>query len=139
MHEITYFTDRDLGQQFPDILSAAGIAVERHSAHFAPSTRDEEWIAEVASQGWVAVSHDKAISRRPNERQAVLDARLALLIVIGAVPYAQLAESFVATRARIDAFVRRHKPPYIARIYRPTPADLAKKRNPVGRIEHWLP
>ena len=139
MKGITYFADRDLGQQFPNILSAAGIAVERHSVHFAPTARDEEWIFEVASRGWVALSHDKAISRRPNERQAVLDARLALLVVIGSVPYAQLAENFVATRARIDAFVRRSVPPYIARIYRPTPADLAKKRHPVGRIEHWLP
>lgn len=139
MAGIAYFTDRDLGQQFPDILAAAGIAVQRHRAHFADNTPDEEWIAEVAARGWVAVSHDKAISRRPNERQAVMDAGLALLIVVGAVPYAQLADNFVATRARIANFVRRHTPPYVARIYRPTPSDLARKRNPVGRVEYWLP
>jgi hypothetical protein len=27
----TYFTDRDLGKQFPAILRAAGLAVERHA------------------------------------------------------------------------------------------------------------
>jgi hypothetical protein len=69
----------------------------------------------------------------------VIEARLALLIVIGAVPYAELAQNFVATRARIDAFVRRHTPPYVARIYRPTPAELARKQKPVGRVEYRLP
>jgi hypothetical protein len=30
-----FFTDRDLGKQFPAILSSAGLAVERHGALFA--------------------------------------------------------------------------------------------------------
>jgi hypothetical protein len=29
-HEIVYFTDRDLGHQFPEMLRAAGPRVERH-------------------------------------------------------------------------------------------------------------
>jgi hypothetical protein len=139
VRELVYFTDRNLGQRFPDILEAAGMKVERHRRHFADNAPDEEWITDVAARGWVAVSHDKAISRRPNERQAVMDARLALLIVVGAAPFPELAANFVATRTRIDAFVRRHSPPFVARVYRPTPSELARKRNPVGRIEYWLP
>ena len=71
---LVYFTDRDLGQQFPDILQAAGIEVERHRDHFADDELDEKWIAAVAKRGWIAITHDKAISRRPNERDAVLGA-----------------------------------------------------------------
>lgn len=38
-----FFTDRDLGRQFPDILEANGILVERHRDHFADTAADEEW------------------------------------------------------------------------------------------------
>jgi hypothetical protein len=38
-----YFTDRDLGLRFPEILRDAGFAVERHRDHFAHDAPDEEW------------------------------------------------------------------------------------------------
>jgi len=31
-----YFTDRDLGTRFPEILQHAGLTVERHADHFVP-------------------------------------------------------------------------------------------------------
>jgi len=40
-----YFTDRDLGKRFPEILAAVGLNVERHGDHFAPDTPDEVWLA----------------------------------------------------------------------------------------------
>lgn len=100
---VVFFTDRDLGKRFPAILRDAGLAVERHGDHFAPDADDVEWIAEVARRGWTAVTHDKAISRRHNERNAVLAASLGLLIVVGAAPYRELAENFVVTLPRILA------------------------------------
>jgi hypothetical protein len=36
-----FFTDRDLGKQFPAILSSAGFEVERHADLFAPDGSDE--------------------------------------------------------------------------------------------------
>lgn len=65
-------------------------------------------------------------------------AGLGLLIMVGAAPYPELAENFVRTRARIEAFVRRHSPPFIARVYRPTPSELKKKLRATGRVELWL-
>jgi hypothetical protein len=47
----TFFTDRDLGKRFPEILEAAGLAVERHADHFAPDTRDEDWL--LRRCGWL--------------------------------------------------------------------------------------
>ena len=134
-----FFTDRDLGRRFPDVLQEAGIPVERHGDHFADDAADVEWITEVAARTWIALTHDKAISRRPNERDAVLQAGLGLMIVVGSAPYPELAANFVATLPRISAYLARHTPPFIARIYRPTPWELAKKRKPTGRVEHWLP
>ena len=42
--EIVFFTDRDLGHQFPAILRDAGLRVERHTDHCPPNCPDEEWL-----------------------------------------------------------------------------------------------
>ena len=133
----TFFTDRDLGRQFPSVLRDAGISVERHSDHFPDNMPDEAWIAAVAGRGWIAVSHDKAISRRPNERAAVFAAGLGLLIVVGKATHRDLAMNFVATYPRIARFIERYEPPFIARIYRPAPADVARRPKAIGRVELW--
>jgi hypothetical protein len=41
--ELIFFTDRDLGRQFPALLRDAGVRLERHDDHFGPDTPDEEW------------------------------------------------------------------------------------------------
>lgn len=119
-------------------MREASLRVERHVDHFAHDTPDEEWITAVAKHGWVALTHDKAISRRPNERAAVLKARLRLIVVVGRATHADLAENFVRSLASIQRFVTKHPAPFIARLYQPTPSDMAKKQQPRGRIELWI-
>jgi len=63
--ELVFFTDRDLGRQFPATLRAAGVRVERHDDHFGPDTLDEEWIGEIGRRGWVAVTRDARIRYSP--------------------------------------------------------------------------
>jgi hypothetical protein len=58
---VVFFTDRDLGLAFPNILKAAGLEVEIHQNHFAPNTPDEVWLRETARLGWVA---DRGASMR---------------------------------------------------------------------------
>ncbi len=136
---VVFFTDRDLGKRFPAILEEAGLAVERHGAHFAPTAPDEEWLRLVGANGWIGVAHDKRIRYKPNELAAVMAHRVGLLVVVGQAPFLDLARSFVATRARIERFLARHQPPFIAKVYRAPTEALA--RNPVapGRIELWYP
>ncbi|MGH9203417.1 MAG: hypothetical protein ACRD2A_19515 [Vicinamibacterales bacterium] len=62
-----FFTDRDLGKRFPEILAAAGLKVERHADYFSPATPDEEWLQRVGERGWIAVTHDRRIRYKPNE------------------------------------------------------------------------
>ena len=135
--QLVFFTDRDLGRAFPTILRQAGLSVECHADHFADDAPDEVWIAAVAAKGWTAVTHDKAISRRANEKSAVFRAGLGLIVVVGGAPHAELAQNFVATRSAIERFLGHHSPPFVARLYRPTPAELKRKR-PRGRIELWM-
>ena len=134
----TFFTDRNLGKQFPAILAENGLAVERHEDHFAHDTPDVEWIRHVARRGWIALSHDKSIRRRPNERAAVLENRLRLIVFIGKLPFPDIARFFARTRRPVERFIDRNDAPWIARFYVPSPAERARKRDPMGRIELWL-
>ena len=134
-----FFTDRDLGKKFPEILRAGGLTVERHADHFQHDTPDEAWLQEIGRKGWIAVTHDGRIRYKPNELATVMANGVALLVVVGHAPYAELAQAFVATAPRIMSFVERHAPPYIAKVYRPLPADAAKDPWSTGRIELWHP
>ena len=49
-----YFTDRDLGKQFPAMLRDVGITVHAAHEHFAPATPDEEWISQMELIGKVS-------------------------------------------------------------------------------------
>ncbi|MGC3980077.1 MAG: hypothetical protein QM808_02325 [Steroidobacteraceae bacterium] len=134
-----FFTDRDLGKRFPEILATAGLRVERHAEHFKPDCPGETWLREVGRRGWVAVTHDGRIRYKPNELAAVIEHRVRLLVMVGHAPYPQLAHNFVATHSRILDFLGRHKPPLIAKVYRPLIAQAAEKPDAPGRIELWYP
>ena len=134
-----YFTDRDLGKRFPEILRAGGLTVERHGDHFAHDTPDDAWLEEVGNRGWIALTHDRRIRYKPNERDAVIRHGVPLLVVVGAAPFQDLAEAFVTTLPRVEEFLAGHKPPFIAKVYRPTPGETAKDRNAPGRVELWYP
>jgi len=137
--EPVFFTDRDLGKKFPEILRAAGLKVERHVDHFRHDTSDEEWLREIRGRGWIAVTHDGRIRYKPNELATVMQHGVALLVVVGHAPYPELAQAFVATQPRILNFIERHEPPYIAKVYRPSPGDIANDPSALGRIELWHP
>lgn len=134
-----YFTDRDLGKRFPDILSSAGLTVERHHDLFPADGSDEQWLEHCGKNGRIALSHNQRIRYTPNELAAVIRHRVALVIVSGKVPLPDLAHNFVATLPRIEAFLSVHEPPYIAKVYRPSATEL--KRAPViaGSITLWYP
>lgn len=134
----TFFSDRDLGKSFPSILRASGIAVQRHADHFAPDTADETWLAEVGRRRWFALTHNKRIRYQPNERDAVMIAGVGLFVLIGHAPTTELAENFVRSVSRIEQFIRKHEPPFIAKVSRPTPAELNADQEASGRVEVWL-
>lgn len=134
-----FFTDRDLGKQFPAILREAGLDVEIHADHFSPSTPDDEWLPAAAERGWLGITHDGRIRYKPNELAAVRRHRVALFVVVGHVPHAELARNFVRTAGRIAAFAERHEPPYIAKVHRPSPSDVARNPNVPGTVTLWFP
>ncbi len=134
-----YFTDRDLGKRFGEILKTAGLTVERHADHFAHDTPDEVWLTEVGKRGWIALTHDRRIRYKPNERDAVMRHGVALLVIVGDAPFPELAHAFVATLPRIEQFLASHRAPFIAKVYRPSPDKAVPRRAEPGRIELWYP
>lgn len=134
-----YFTDRDLGKKFPDILAGARLTVERHHDLFPPDGSDEQWLEYCGTNDRVAISHNERIRYTPNELAAVRRHRVALLIVVGHAPFPELARNFVNTLSKIEAFLDEHKPPYIAKVYRPAAADLARDSTAPGMISLWYP
>lgn len=134
-----FFTDRDLGKHFPDTLAAAGLAVERHHDFFPPDGSDEQWLEYVGKNGRIALTHNERIRYTPNELAAVVRHKVSLLVIVGKAPLPSLAASFVATLPKIEAFIANHQPPYIAKIYRASPADVARNPNASGTITPWYP
>lgn len=136
---LVFFTDRDLGKRFPDILASAGLTVERHHDLFPPDCPDERWLQYVGENGRIAITHDGRIRYKPNELAAVRRHRVALLVVVGKAPFPQLARRFVATMPRVSAFLAQHEAPFIAKVYRPSPSDAAKDPNAPGSVSLWYP
>lgn len=134
-----YFTDRDLGKQFAEILRAGGLTVERHVDHFAHDTPDEVWLAEVGRRSWIALTHDSRIRYKPSEREAVMRHGVALLVIVGKAPFPELAQALVTTRPHMERFLARHQPPFIAKVYRASPDAAARRSVSPGRIELWYP
>ena len=132
-----YFTDRDLGKRFPEILRSGGLTVERHADHFAHDTPDETWLEAVGKRGWIALTHDRRIRYKPNERDAVMRHGVALLVIVGAAPFSDLARAFMTSIPAVQYFLRRHRPPFIAKVYRPSPAETARHGSATGRVELW--
>jgi hypothetical protein len=133
-----FFTDRDLGKQFAEILRAAGLTVERHDDHFSPDTADEIWLEEIGKRGWIALTHDKRIRYKPNELNAVIRNKVGLMVIVGDAPFPDLASAFVGTISEVERFLAKHKPPFIAKVYRPTPAEIERGVRK-GRVDLWYP
>lgn len=132
-----YFTDRDLGKTFPQILIASGLTVHRHMDHFAHDTDDEAWLQAVGESG--AITHDGRIRYKPNELAAVVKYKVRLIVVIGKATFPVLARHFVDTIAKVETFVGNTEAPFIAKVYRPSAHELEKNPNAAGTITHWYP
>ena len=119
-----YFTDRDLGKRFPEILAAAGLIVERHHDLFPPDGSDEQWLEYCGTRNRIALTHNERIRYTPNELAAVVRYCVPLLVIIGKAPFPVLAENFVRTLPKIEPFLEAQKPPSSQRYTGRRPSSL---------------
>jgi predicted nuclease of predicted toxin-antitoxin system len=77
-----YFVDRSLGRGIVvQTLRAAGHEVHPHDDHFAQTTPDTEWLAEVGRRRWVVLTKDKNIRSNHLELRALLEAEVACVML----------------------------------------------------------
>jgi hypothetical protein len=74
-----------------------------------------------------------------NELAAVERHKVALLVVIGKAPLPTLAQNFANTMPRITAFLHARQAPFIAKVYRPAPSELANDASAQGSVTLWYP
>jgi hypothetical protein len=131
----TFFVDVDLGINFYTALRVDNrFGVEFHDNHFAEGTDDADWLTLIAAKGWIGVTHDQKIRR--DHRPIIAAFKARVIVVVGRRPLEEHAANFIATYPRIERFMRDAPPPYVAKLYHPTPGDL-KRLKPRGRIEYW--
>lgn len=128
-----FFTDRDLGHQFPELLRKAGIQVERHDDHFGPDTPDETWLRAAGRRGWFVLTHDQRIRYKPNERDAVMHYGVGLFVLVGHAPHRELARNFIDSIRAVERFIAHNPRPFIAKVRRPP-----EGRGGSGVVEAWL-
>ena len=117
---ITYYLDRNLGKHvIADALRSIGASVEVHDDHLSPTAPDQDWIALVAKKNWLAVTKDRNIRYRAGELAAIKEHGAMILVVRAAnATGGDIADILVKSQKRIARFVKKHKPPFVARIGR---------------------
>lgn len=133
-----FFTDRDLGKLFPELLRNAGICTEGHSDHFPDYVKDEFWLTEVGRKGWFCLTHDKRIRYRPHEKAAIMMSGLGLFVLVGDAKHQELAENFINTLNKVKKFIKKYPRPFIAKIYRPTKKPSLPSRARPGNVKLWV-
>jgi len=113
----TYYLDANLdGLELLRRLREGGMRCERHRDHFAQDAEDEAWIPEVAAKGWIIVTRDVAIQRRPAERSAWISTGAVVIMVRGdRLSAEEMARMLLTAHAggRLDAFISKRATPMV--------------------------
>ena len=117
-HELTFFTDGDLGHRFAQLLLDAGVRVERHDDHFQPTTPDDEWIAAVARRGWISLTRDTRIRYSPLALSVLKQSKARLFVLVGKLMTTDAAGMFLKWRTRIERLAETESAPFIAKVRR---------------------
>lgn len=127
--------DRDLGPRFADALIAVGVQARRHVDYFVHDTPDDVWLSDVTSRGWVVLTHDAKMRYTSLIRDSIIDINARVfLIAAHKLSSEQYSNLFINSLPKVLRFIRRHSPPYIAKVRR-DPHDLGKP----GTVELWYP
>lgn len=95
-----------------EALKQADIPFIAHHERFAPACPDSEWLAVAGHEGWIVLTRDQAIRRKPNELQAFRDAKVVMFaLASGNATAEDTARLVVELYPRILRKARDAKPP----------------------------
>ena len=78
-----YFFDTNLSPSLVRGLSEFGEDVTHLKEHFREDTPDATWLQSIGQRGWILITRDKAITRKPIERQAIRDHDVGAFFLLG--------------------------------------------------------
>jgi hypothetical protein len=92
---------------------------------------DEEWLGVASDEGWIVLSRDKRIRRKPNELAALRASKVVLFtLVAGNATAADTAHIVGEALPRMFALAKGAKRPVLFAIYRDGKIDRIKLRMP---------
>lgn len=109
--------------------------VEAHGTHFRPTAEDHKWLGRLAKSGWVGISKDDRIRYSPLAVETVMRSGSKLFIAIGTYTHEKLAQNILHSRHKLDQFVRKHRDPFIARLYMAPEHKFDRGKG--GEIKMW--
>lgn len=114
------YLDRALGRHTVSVaLRAAGLSVEIHDDHFAQDAKDVDWLPDVAARGWVILTKDAAVARRPLERDAIDAAAARVFAFSNAnVSASAVAAGFLVAWPKMLELIESRAGPFIAVVHR---------------------
>jgi predicted nuclease of predicted toxin-antitoxin system len=118
LESFPFFLDANLGKhQIAAILRASGEQVIVHDEYFPEGTKDEVWLSEVGSKGWVVLTKDDQIRYHRTEVDAIrrFGARV-LILPRGNIKAADLGKIILNSMPHIKRFVQRTPAPFIGRL-----------------------
>ena len=119
--EPEFFIDRSLGKSIADGLRAVGLIVHTMASIYgeekAQQLADEVWLRDAGKKGWIVLTKDDAIRRRPAEREALIDAGVRVFCLTTAqLRGGEQLSRFAENRHRIIQRARQPGP-YIYGVY----------------------
>lgn len=80
---LKFFFDEGLGQNLAKAMRLVGKDVEHVLDKFPSGTKDEEWLDYIGRNGYVLVTKDKAIRKRPNEKAMLVKHKIVAFYLSG--------------------------------------------------------
>jgi PIN domain-containing protein len=112
-----FFFDENLPASVAKALTSLGTCEATHQIDWLPKgAHDEQIFGFLAGHpGWVLVTQDKRISRKPQQVQALLEAGVAAFILTGRAEKSveDLAVFFIRHMPRMIEYARRTARPYV--------------------------
>jgi hypothetical protein len=95
-----------------EALRQAAIQFVAHHDKFAPACPDVDWMKVAGREGWIVITRDQAIRRKPNELKAFREARLIMFaLASGNASAEDTARLVVELYPRILRKARSSRPP----------------------------
>ena len=119
LERYTFLVERSLGKRVAHALQEHGFTIVLFAEQFPDETPDEVWIARAAEEGWVVLTKDSEVRRRPNELLAIKTSGLRLFTLTrGTWTSDEMSAAFIAAARRIVKVLKQHNGPFIVRITR---------------------